>query len=57
MQEVPPFDVPELLACLVRQSSPFLDQLGIDKGMWLVMVRFCSWCRVSVKNYHEVPER
>ncbi|CAI9766405.1 unnamed protein product [Fraxinus pennsylvanica] len=32
-KEVPPFDVPELLACLVRQSSPFLDQLGIDKGI------------------------
>ncbi|CAA2971458.1 Hypothetical predicted protein [Olea europaea subsp. europaea] len=32
-KEVPPFDVPELLGCLVRQSSPFLDQLGNDKGI------------------------
>ncbi|XP_027072240.1 digalactosyldiacylglycerol synthase 1, chloroplastic-like isoform X2 [Coffea arabica] len=33
MQEVPPFDVPELLAYLVRQSSPFLDQLGIKRDI------------------------
>lgn len=32
MQEVPPLDVQELLAHLVRQSSPFLDQLGIRRG-------------------------
>ncbi|KAL1545648.1 Digalactosyldiacylglycerol synthase 1, chloroplastic [Salvia divinorum] len=32
-KEVPPLDVPELLACLVRQSSPFLDQLGIGRGI------------------------
>ncbi|XP_021892437.1 digalactosyldiacylglycerol synthase 1, chloroplastic [Carica papaya] len=31
-KEVPPLDVPELLACLVRQSEPFLDQLGVRKG-------------------------
>ncbi|XP_047310255.1 digalactosyldiacylglycerol synthase 1, chloroplastic [Impatiens glandulifera] len=30
-KEVPPFDVPELLAYLVRQSGPFLDQLGIKR--------------------------
>uniref|UniRef100_A0A6N2MTQ0 Uncharacterized protein n=1 Tax=Salix viminalis TaxID=40686 RepID=A0A6N2MTQ0_SALVM len=28
-KEVPPLDVPELLAYLVRQSEPFLDQLGM----------------------------
>ncbi|KAL3532169.1 hypothetical protein ACH5RR_005690 [Cinchona calisaya] len=33
MQEVPPLDVPELLAYLVRQSSPFLDQLGIKRDI------------------------
>ncbi|XVE75864.1 hypothetical protein DITRI_Ditri12bG0125800 [Diplodiscus trichospermus] len=31
-KEVPPLDVPELLAYLVRQSGPFLDQLGIRRG-------------------------
>ncbi|KAM3339847.1 digalactosyldiacylglycerol synthase 1, chloroplastic isoform X1 [Capsicum galapagoense] len=30
---VPPLDVPELLAYLVRQSSPFLDQIGIRKDV------------------------
>ncbi|CAI0391097.1 unnamed protein product [Linum tenue] len=28
-QEVPPLDVPELLASLVKQSGPFLDQIDI----------------------------
>ncbi|XP_044501372.1 digalactosyldiacylglycerol synthase 1, chloroplastic-like [Mangifera indica] len=32
-KEVPPLDVPELLACLVRQSGPFLDQLGVRRGI------------------------
>lgn len=32
-KEVPPLDVPELLACLVRQSEPFLDQLGVRKDI------------------------
>ncbi|KAL3839358.1 hypothetical protein ACJIZ3_023949 [Penstemon smallii] len=32
-KEVPPLDVPELLACLVRQSNPLLDQLGISRGI------------------------
>lgn len=39
MQGVPPLDVPELLAYLVRQSSPFLDQIGIRRGesvKWLL---------------------
>ncbi|KAK3446976.1 hypothetical protein EUGRSUZ_A02590 [Eucalyptus grandis] len=30
---VPPLDVPELLACLIRQSEPFLDQLGVRKDV------------------------
>lgn len=30
-QEVPPLDVPELLAYLVRQSGTFLDQLGVKR--------------------------
>ncbi|KAL5545718.1 hypothetical protein UlMin_005405 [Ulmus minor] len=32
-KEVPPLDVPELLASLVRQSEPFLDQLGVKKDL------------------------
>ncbi|XP_051131541.1 digalactosyldiacylglycerol synthase 1, chloroplastic isoform X2 [Andrographis paniculata] len=32
-KEVPPLDATELLACLVRQSSPLLDQLGINRGI------------------------
>ncbi|KAG5556424.1 hypothetical protein RHGRI_006873 [Rhododendron griersonianum] len=33
MQGVPPLDVPELFAYLVRQSGPFLDQLGIRRDI------------------------
>ncbi|KMT12605.1 hypothetical protein BVRB_5g098440 [Beta vulgaris subsp. vulgaris] len=32
-KEVPPLDVPELLAYFVRQSEPFLDQLGVRKDL------------------------
>ncbi|OAY40744.1 digalactosyldiacylglycerol synthase 1, chloroplastic [Manihot esculenta] len=32
-KEVPPLDVPELLAYFVRQSGPFLDQLGIKRDI------------------------
>ncbi|KAJ0027852.1 hypothetical protein Pint_36166 [Pistacia integerrima] len=32
-KEVPPLDVPELLACLVRQSGPFLDHLGVRRDI------------------------
>ncbi|XAR69825.1 Digalactosyldiacylglycerol synthase [Bertholletia excelsa] len=31
--EVPPFDVNELLACLVRQSGSLLDQLGVRRDI------------------------
>ncbi|CAL5387236.1 unnamed protein product [Camellia sinensis] len=31
-KEVPPLNVPELLAFLVRQSGPFLDQFGVRRG-------------------------
>lgn len=33
MQEVPPLDLTEIMANLVRQSGPFLDQLGLRRGM------------------------
>ncbi|XP_030448917.1 digalactosyldiacylglycerol synthase 1, chloroplastic isoform X2 [Syzygium oleosum] len=32
-KKIPPLDVPELLACLIRQSEPFLDQLGVRKDV------------------------
>ncbi|CAI0391073.1 unnamed protein product [Linum tenue] len=32
-QEVPPLDVPELLASLVKQSGPFLDQIGVKRDI------------------------
>ncbi|CAN1277668.1 Digalactosyldiacylglycerol synthase 1, chloroplastic [Linum perenne] len=35
-QEVPPLDVPELLASLVKQSGPFLDQLGVRRESSLI---------------------
>lgn len=55
VQDVPPLDVPELLACLVRQSEPFLDQIGVRKGkifcfflfmkllFYLLYVLSCGW--------------
>ncbi|GMN39562.1 hypothetical protein TIFTF001_008781 [Ficus carica] len=33
LEEVPPLDVSELLASLVRQSGPFLDQLGVRRDL------------------------
>ena len=32
MQSIPALDVPELLAYLVRQSTPLFDQLGLKRG-------------------------
>ncbi|XP_039117105.1 digalactosyldiacylglycerol synthase 1, chloroplastic-like [Dioscorea cayenensis subsp. rotundata] len=32
-KDVPPLDVPELLAYLVKQSGPFLDQLGVKRDI------------------------
>ncbi|XP_057973775.1 digalactosyldiacylglycerol synthase 1, chloroplastic [Malania oleifera] len=45
-KDVPPLDVPELLACLVRQSGPFLDQLGIRRDICNKIVEsLCSKCK------------
>ncbi|KAJ6820899.1 digalactosyldiacylglycerol synthase 1, chloroplastic [Iris pallida] len=33
VKEVPPLDLPELLACLVKQSGPFFDHLGIKRDI------------------------
>ncbi|CAN4109448.1 unnamed protein product [Withania somnifera] len=42
-KEVPPLDVPELLAYLVRQSSPFLDQIGIRRDITeKIVASLCS---------------
>ncbi|XP_024519355.1 digalactosyldiacylglycerol synthase 2, chloroplastic [Selaginella moellendorffii] len=41
-KDVAPLDVPELLENLVRQSEPFLDQLGVRKD---VSVSFCKMLR------------
>ena len=40
MQEVPPLDVPELLAYLVKQSGPLFDQLGVGRGKkkWYLLI-------------------
>ncbi|KAJ7533131.1 hypothetical protein O6H91_13G034600 [Diphasiastrum complanatum] len=40
--DVAPLDVPELLENLVRQSEPFLDQLGVSKE---VSVKVCEMLR------------
>jgi hypothetical protein len=46
LQEVPPLDVPELLAYFVKQSGPFLDQLGVSRGTLLCItyMRFHCLC-------------
>ncbi|XP_023518778.1 digalactosyldiacylglycerol synthase 1, chloroplastic-like [Cucurbita pepo subsp. pepo] len=36
-KEVLPLDVSELIACLVRKSGPFLDQIGISRGIASVL--------------------
>lgn len=33
MQDVPPLHLTEIVTYLVRQSGPFLDQLGIQRGL------------------------
>ncbi|KAF9598934.1 hypothetical protein IFM89_033132 [Coptis chinensis] len=41
--EVPPLDVPELLAYLVKQSGPFFDQIGFRRDICDKLVEtFCS---------------
>ncbi|KAL8259786.1 hypothetical protein R6Q59_027739 [Mikania micrantha] len=40
-KEVPPLDFQELLACLVRQSGPFLDYLGVKRGNRNLRIFFC----------------
>jgi hypothetical protein len=45
LQEVPPLDVPELLAYFVKQSGPFLDQLGVSRGTLLCLTSMKFHCQ------------
>ncbi|XP_075490292.1 digalactosyldiacylglycerol synthase 1, chloroplastic-like [Primulina tabacum] len=54
-KDVPPLDVPELLACLVRQSSPLLDQLGINKGISDKIVENLCSKRKSQLVFRSIP--
>lgn len=51
MQEIPPLDLPEILANLVRQSEPFLDQLGVRRDQCDKLVE--ALCR---KQNHSLSE-
>lgn len=42
MQDVPPLDIPELLAHLVKQSWPLFDHLGIRRGKKKLHISFLS---------------
>ncbi|KAM1735606.1 hypothetical protein ACFX12_014060 [Malus domestica] len=54
---VPPLDVTELLACLVRQSEPFLDQLGVKRNVCEKIVEsLCSKHKNQVLHSHSSGE-
>lgn len=50
-RDIPPLDVPELLAHLVRQSEPFLDQLGVKRDVCNKIVE----CLCSKHKKHTQP--
>ncbi|CAD6250768.1 unnamed protein product [Miscanthus lutarioriparius] len=50
-KEIPPLDLPEILANLVRQSEPFLDQLGVRRDQCDKLVE--ALCR---KQNHSLSE-
>ncbi|CAH8323303.1 unnamed protein product [Eruca vesicaria subsp. sativa] len=52
-KDVPPLDVPELLACLVRQSEPFLDQIGVRKDMCDRIVE--NLCKCKSQHLWRLP--
>ncbi|AAF02140.1 Digalactosyldiacylglycerol synthase 1 [Arabidopsis thaliana] len=52
-KDVPPLDVPELLACLVRQSEPFLDQIGVRKDTCDRIVE--SLCKCKSQQLWRLP--
>ncbi|XP_008784114.2 LOW QUALITY PROTEIN: digalactosyldiacylglycerol synthase 1, chloroplastic-like [Phoenix dactylifera] len=48
-KEVPPLDLPELLANLVKQSGPLLDQIGIRRDICDKIVEIlCSRCKDQI---------
>ncbi|CAH2054020.1 unnamed protein product [Thlaspi arvense] len=52
-KDVPPLDVPELLACLVRQSEPFLDQIGVRKDICDRIVE--NLCKCKSQHLWRLP--
>ncbi|XAR64760.1 Digalactosyldiacylglycerol synthase [Bertholletia excelsa] len=54
-KEVPPLDVPELLAYFVKQSGPFLDQLGIRRDISEKVVENLSSKRNSQPLLGSIP--
>ncbi|KAG2572057.1 digalactosyldiacylglycerol synthase 1, chloroplastic-like [Panicum virgatum] len=55
-KEVPPLDLTEILAYLVRQSGPFLDQLGIRRDLCDKVVQMLYNKRNGRLMYHPLSE-
>ncbi|PAN38053.1 hypothetical protein PAHAL_7G143200 [Panicum hallii] len=55
-KEVPPLDLTEILAYLVRQSGPFLDQLGIRRDLCDKLVQMLYSKRNGRLMYHPLSE-
>ncbi|KAL6988184.1 Digalactosyldiacylglycerol synthase 1, chloroplastic, variant 2 [Sarracenia purpurea var. burkii] len=54
-KEVPPLDVTELLAYLIRQSFPFLDQLGVRRDISEKIVESLCNKRKNQTLLHSIP--
>ncbi|URD82854.1 Digalactosyldiacylglycerol synthase [Musa troglodytarum] len=53
--DVPPLDIPELLAHLVKQSWPLFDHLGVRRDIYVKMVEtLCSRHRDQVMYHHSL---
>ncbi|CAL5017082.1 unnamed protein product [Urochloa decumbens] len=55
-KEVPPLDLTEILAYLVQQSGPFLDQLGIRRDLCDKLVEMLYSKRNGRLMYHSLSE-
>lgn len=55
-KEVPPLDLTEIVAYLVRQSGPFLDQLGIRRDLCDKLVEMLYSKRNAQLMSHSLPE-
>ncbi|WVZ85577.1 hypothetical protein U9M48_032489 [Paspalum notatum var. saurae] len=55
-KEVPPLDLTEIVAYLVRQSGPFLDQLGIRRDLCDKLVEMLYSKRNGRLMYHSLSE-